>query len=73
MYNCLGVNRRDTVIIDISTIVKSINKETQDETFAHFLCSRLGDFPILKKSRYHFISQMRRMQQCSLREQLILM
>ena len=29
MYNCQGVNRRN-VMIDISTIVKSINKEADE-------------------------------------------
>ena len=40
------------MIIDISTIVKSINKETTEEVTIEMtaFASRLGDFPILKKS-----------------------
>ncbi len=39
-------------MIDISTIVKSINKETTEEVTIEMttFSSRLGDFPILKKS-----------------------
>lgn len=58
-------------MIDISTIVKSINKEATIETELTLTSfeSRLGDYPILKSSRYHFISQTWRMQQCTSREQ----
>jgi len=40
------------MIIDISTIVKSINKETTEEVTIEMttFASRLGEFPILKKS-----------------------
>ena len=40
------------MIIDISTIVKSINKEITEEVSIEMttFASRLGDFPILKKS-----------------------
>ncbi len=51
MYNCLGVNRRSIVKIDISEVVRSVNKIIMKEvelTFSSFQ-SRLGDFPILQK------------------------
>ena len=40
------------MIIDVSTIVKSINRETTEEVVIEMttFSSRLGDFPILKKS-----------------------
>ncbi len=58
-------------MIDISTIVKSINKETTIETELT-LTSFESRFRRLsyseKSSRYHFISQTWRMQQCTSRE-----
>ena len=52
MYNSIGMDRRGVMIIDISNVVKSVNKKTVKEVVIEMTSfeSRLGTFPILKKS-----------------------